>query len=164
MDKFKWIAGITLLMAVIIISCKTRFETTKASFTAMRSADAFERGKELTFSICAGCHYNHSTNKFTGNKIEDIPGIAGTVFSANLTHSKTHGATSRYSDAEIRHLLKTGVARDGRFLSYMLRPNMAEDDINAIIVYLRSDDRAVAADNTIAGVTHFTMLGKVYMN
>lgn len=164
MDKFKWVAGITLLMAVIIISCKTRFDTTKASFTAVRSADAFERGKELTFSICAGCHYNRTTNKFTGNKIEDIPAIAGTVYSANLTHSKTHGVTSRYTDAELRHLLKTGVARDGRFLSYMLRPNMAEDDINAIIVYLRSDDPAVAADDRIAGTTHFTFIGKMYMD
>jgi len=164
MKKLKWIAGITLLMAIIIIGCKTRFNTTKASFTAVRSPEAFQRGKELAFSICAGCHYNRTTNEFTGNKIEDIPAIAGTVYSANLTHSKTVGVTSRYSDAEIRHLLKTGVARDGRFLSYMLRPNMADEDINAIIVYLRSDDPAVTANNTTAGVTHLTFIGKAFMD
>lgn len=164
MKKLKWIAGISLLMAIIIIGCKTRFDTTKAGFSAVRSPEAFERGKELAFSICAGCHYNRTTNKFTGNKIEDIPAIAGTVYSANLTHSKTHGVMARYSDAEIRHLLKTGIARDGRFLSYMLRPNMAEEDINAIVVYLRSDDPAVAADNTIAGTTHLTFIGRAYMN
>jgi|SRR6185312_13445431 len=164
MKKLKWITGISLLMAIIIIGCKTRFDTTKASFTAVRSSEALERGKELAFSICAGCHYNRTTNEFTGNKIEDIPAIAGTVYSANLTHSKTVGVTSRYSDAEIRHLLKTGVARDGRFLSYMLRPNMADEDINAIIVYLRSDDPALAANDMTAGVTHFTMIGKMYMD
>ncbi|MFI5163575.1 MAG: hypothetical protein ACHQHN_20030 [Sphingobacteriales bacterium] len=164
MKKLKWIAGISLLMATLIIGCKTRFDTTKASFTVTRSTEAFDRGKELAFSICAGCHYNRATNKFTGNKIEDIPAIAGTVYSANLTHSKTHGVTSRYTDAEIRHLLKTGVARDGRFLSYMLRPNMAEQDVNAIIIYLRSDDAAVAADNTVAGTTHLTFIGKAFMD
>jgi len=163
MKKLKWIAGISLLMATLIIGCKTRFDTTKASFTAVRSNEAFNRGKELAFSICAGCHYNRTTNKFTGNKIEDIPAIAGVVYSANLTHS-ANGVTARYSDAEIRHLLKTGIARDGRFLSYMLRPNMAEEDINAILVYLRSDDPAVAADDTVAGTTHLTFIGKAFMD
>src|SRR6185312_329920 len=163
MKKLKWITGISLLMAIIIIGCKTRFDTTKASFTAVRSSEALERGKELAFSICAGCHYNRTTNEFTGNKIEDIPAIAGTVYSANLTHSKTVGVTSRYSDAEIRYLLKTGIARDGRFLSYMLRPNMADEDINAIIVLLRSDDPGLAATDTTVGLTHFTLIGKMFL-
>jgi mono/diheme cytochrome c family protein len=164
MNKLKWITGVSLLVAIIIISCKTRFETTTANYTAVQSPGAFERGKVLAYSICAGCHYNRAAKKFIGNKIEDVPAIAGTVYSANLTHSTTNGVLHRYSDAEIRYLLKTGVARDGRFLSYMLRPNMAEEDINALIVYFRSDDPAVAADNTTVGVTHFTLLGKVYMN
>jgi hypothetical protein len=86
------------------------------------------------------------------------------VYSANLTHSKTHGLTARYSDAELKYLLKTGVARDGRFLSYMLRPNMADEDINDIIAYLRSDDPAVAAADTTVGLTRYSLIGKIYMN
>jgi mono/diheme cytochrome c family protein len=163
MSKLKWITAISLIMIVIIVSCKTQFETTKANYKTVRSSQSFERGKELAFNICAGCHYNRAANKFIGNKIDDIPAIAGTVFSANLTHS-INGIMHRYSDAEIRYLLKTGVARDGRFLSYMLRPNLAEDDVNAIIVYLRSNDPAVAADNTIVGHTHLTFIGKTFMN
>jgi mono/diheme cytochrome c family protein len=163
MKKFRWIIAVSLIMIVVIISCKTQFETTKASYKTVRSSQAFDRGKELAFSICAGCHYNRTAKKFIGNKIEDVPAIAGTVYSANLTHS-TNGVMHQYSDAEIRYLLKTGVARDGRFLSYMLRPNMAEDDINSVIVYLRSNDPAVAADNTIVGHTHLTFIGKTFMN
>ncbi len=164
MKKYKWIIGISIIIAAIILSCKTQFETTKAQYTAVKSPEAFERGKELTFSICAGCHYDHSVNKFIGTQIHDVPGIAGKVYSANLTHSKKNGIAPRYSDAEIRYLLKTGIARDGRYLSYMLRPNMAEEDINAIIVYLRSDDPAVSAADTTVGLTHFTLIGKAYMN
>jgi len=165
MQKYKGIAVIGLVLAVIVVySCKTQFSTTKEKYTVVQSTGAFERGKALTYSICAGCHYNRSVNKFIGNPIEDVPGIAGKVYSANLTHSKTHGVTAHYSDAEIKHLLKTGVARDGRFLSYMLRPNIADEDINDIIVYLRSDEPAVAAADTTVGLTHYSFIGKMFMN
>jgi len=153
-----------MVAVAIIISCKTRFTTTRSNFTAVSSPAAFERGKVLAFSICAGCHYDHSINKFIGTQIHDIPDIAGKVYSANLTHSKTNGIAPLYTDGEIRQLIKTGIARDGRFLNYMLRPNMAEEDINAIIVYLRSNDPAVAAADTTVGLTHLTFMGKTYMN
>src|ERR1700712_2936344 len=131
MQKYKGIMVVSLVLAAIVVySCKTQFGTTKENYTAVRSTGAIERGKALTYSVCAGCHYNRSVNKFVGNRIEDVPGIAGKVYSANLTRSNTHGVTAHYSDTEIKHLLKTGVARDGRFLAYMLRPNMADEDIN----------------------------------
>lgn len=164
MKKYKLITVIMLLMAaIIVISCKTRFETTKAAYTAIASPAALERGRVLVYSICAGCHLNHTDNKFIGNQIEDVPGIAGKVYSANLTQSKEYGIPPRYSDAELKYLFKTGIAKDGRFLAYMLRPNMADADINAIIVFLRSDDPAMAAADTTIGLTHFNVLGKIYM-
>ena len=46
----------------------------------------------------------------------------------------------------------------------MLRPNMADQDLNDIIAYLRSDDPAVSAADTTIGVTHFTLIGKMAMN
>jgi mono/diheme cytochrome c family protein len=164
MQKFKWVIGISLMMLAIAIGCKTQFTTTTSTFTAVPSQQALEHGKDLAFSICAGCHYNHGVNKFIGTQIEDVPGIAGKVYAANLTHSKTHGIAPKYTDAQIKYLLKTGVAKDGRFLSYMLRPNMSDGDINDIIVFLRSDDPSLAAADTTVGLTHFTMIGKAYMN
>jgi cytochrome c553 len=165
MKKYKIIIVISIMIAVvIIISCKTRFSNTKTTYTAIPSPQALERGRVLVYSICAGCHLNHSDNKFIGNRIEDVPGIAGKVYSANLTQSKTNGFPPRYSDVEIRYLLKTGIAKDGRFLSYMLRPNMSDEDINAIIVFLRSDDPAMAAADTTIGLTHFNLIGKAYMS
>jgi len=163
-QKFKVATAILLaLIVIIIISCKTKFDTTKNSFTATKSPEALERGKVLAYSICAGCHYDRSVHKFIGTQIHEIPGIIGKVYSANLTRSKTHGIPPHYSDAEIKYLLKTGVAKDGRFLNYMLRPNMSDEDINAIIVYLRSDDPAVAATDTTIGLTHFNLIGKTVM-
>ncbi len=162
MKKFSLIVILCALMGAIIISCKTKFETTKAAYTAAPSTHAVEHGKDLAFTICAGCHYDRSVNKFIGAQMHDIPGIVGKVYSANLTHSKTNGIPPHYSDAELKYLFKTGVAKDGRFLSYMLRPNMSDEDINDIISYLRSDDPAVAAADTTAGLTHFNIIGKMY--
>jgi mono/diheme cytochrome c family protein len=164
MKKHFWIIALALLIPAIIIGCKTRFDTTKSDYKATASGESFERGKELAFAVCAGCHYDRHANRFIGKQILDVPGIAGKVYSANLTHSKSNGVTSRYSDAEIKHLLKTGIARDGRFLSYMLRPNMADEDINAIITFLRSDDPSLKAADTTVGVTRFTFVGKMFMD
>jgi len=141
MKTFKLTLAIGIAMSIIATSCRNKFDTTKTTdFKVVPSTAHFERGKVLVFSICAGCHYDRKLKKFIGTPIHDIPGIAGKVYSANLTHSKEHGLTDKYSDAEIRYLLKTGIARDGRFLNYMLRPNMADEDIDAIITYLRSND------------------------
>ena len=164
MKKYIPVIVLVLLIPAIIIGCKTKFNTTKSDYKATRSQAGFERGKELAFAICAGCHYDHKVNKFIGKQIQDVPGIAGKVYSANLTHSKTDGVTVHYSDAELKYLFKTGIARDGRYLEYMLRPNMADEDINAIIVFLRSDDPSLNAADTTVGVTHFTLIGKMYMS
>lgn len=165
MRNYKLFLGIgTIMAAIIIAGCKTYFATAPTNFKATESAEAFERGKVLMFSSCAGCHYNRNAHKFIGNRIEDVPGIAGKVFSANLTNSKTHGIPTHYSDAQLKYLLKTGIANDGRFIPYMLRPNMADEDINAIIVYLRSNDPAIAADDTTVGLTNYNVIGKLYMN
>jgi hypothetical protein len=150
--------------AIIVGSCKTKYNTTKASYTAAESTNAFERGKVMVYSVCGGCHYNKSDNKFIGMPMHEVPGFMGKVYSANLTNSKSHGIPPHYSDAELRYLLKTGIARDGRFLPYMLRPNMADEDLNAIIVYLRSGDPPVAAGDTTIGITHLNPVGKLIMN
>jgi len=166
MKKSRFIPLLILAIVAIVavISCKTHFETTKSGFKAPRSQTELERGRVLVYSICAGCHYNRQANKFIGNPIGDVPGIAGKVYSANLTHSKTNGLPEKYTDAQLKYLLKTGVAYDGRFIGYMLRPNMAESDLNAIVAFLRSDDPALAAADTTVGPTHYNVFGKIYMN
>jgi len=166
MKKYAYIVaiGITIAAIIIIAGCKTRFPATKSEARVTVSLPEVERGRVLVYSICGGCHYNRQANKFIGNRIEDVPGIAGTVYSANLTHSRSHGIPPKYSDAQIKYLLKTGIASDGRYIPYMLRPNMAESDLDAIVAYLRSDDPAVAAADTTVGITHYTLFGKIYMN
>ena len=148
------------MIAVVVTGCSFYFKTTNDQFTAKSNAQSFERGKNLAFNICAGCHYDPKVGKFIGRSLNDLPKIAGHLYSANLTQSKTNGRPPQYTDAELFYLLKTGISKSGKFTPYMMRPMMADEDINDIIVYLRSDDPAVAAADTIVGKTHINFIGK----
>src|SRR5207244_679846 len=82
-------------------------------------------------------------------------------YSANLTNSKRYGVTQHYTDAQLAYLIKTGIKNDGRFIPYMIRPTMADDDVNDIILYLRSGDEPLVAGDTIVGKTHLSLIGKL---
>ena len=150
------VAGVLLLLG-----CKMYFKTTTDQFAAKNQSTSFDRGKNLVANICSGCHNDFQLNKLIGRSLNDLPKIAGHLYSANLTNSITHGLPPQYSDAELFYLLKTGIGRDGRFMPYMMRPMMADEDINDIIVYLRSNDPPVAAMDTTVGKTHINLIGKI---
>jgi mono/diheme cytochrome c family protein len=151
---------IYLLSFVMIVSCRWYFKTTTDNLEAKKTADAFQRGKNLTFIVCADCHYDPKTGKLTGKSLNDLPKIAGHLYSANLTQSKTNGIPPQYTDAELFYLLKRGIGKNGKFLPFMMRPMMADEDINDIIVYLRSSDAAVTAADTTVGKTRINIIGR----
>jgi mono/diheme cytochrome c family protein len=152
--------AIVLVLCFAVAACRFYFDTTTDRFDARKNPESFERGKNLVFTICAGCHYDEKAGKFTGRPLNDLPKIAGHLFSANLTHSETHGRTNQYTDAELFYLLKTGISRSGKFMPYMMKPMMADEDVNDIIVFLRSDDPSLAAADTTVGKTHINFIGK----
>ena len=157
----KQIIVYSVVVAILVCGCKMYFKTTTDNFQSHKTEQSLERGKNLTYNICAGCHYDHTFNKFIGKSLNDLPKIAGHLYTANLTQSATQGVPPRYSDAELFYLLKTGIGRDGWFRPYMMRPMMADDDINDIIVFLRSADEALAAADTTVGKTKINFIGKI---
>lgn len=151
---------ICFVTGLIVAGCKTHFKATKEFYTATKYEHSLERGKNLTFNVCGQCHYNREEGSFIGKQMKDLPGFMGKVYSANITQSPVHGIDN-YTDAELKHLLKTGVAKDGRFIPYMVRPTMSDRDINDIIVYLQSGDEPVKASDKQAGKTKYSLLGKI---
>jgi mono/diheme cytochrome c family protein len=151
---------IVVMLSFVIAGCSFYFNTTKDKFTAKSNNNSFERGKNLAFNICAGCHYDSKVGKFIGRDLNDLPKIAGHLYSANLTQSSINGIPPQYSDAQLFYLLKTGISASGKFMPYMMRSMMADEDINDIIVFLRSNDPAVATADTTVGKTHINFIGK----
>jgi hypothetical protein len=149
-----------LTLTVIITGCSFYFSTTKDLIRSTPKPQSYERGKNLVFTICSGCHYDPKENRFIGKSLNDLPKIGGHLYSANLTHSKTYGKTDAYSDAELFYLLKTGISRSGKFMPYMMKPMMADEDVNDIIVFLRSDDPSLNSADTTVGTTHINLIGR----
>jgi mono/diheme cytochrome c family protein len=119
------------------------------------------RGRNLVGMRCAGCHYDQKTGGLTGQAMADLPKEFGEFFSRNITKHPTKGA-GRYTDGELAYLLRTGVTRDGRFTGPLMQsPYLADEDLHAIIAFLRSDDPWVAAKDTDDRESKPSFLGKL---
>ncbi len=154
---------IVLAVLSAFVSCRFYFNTTKENFTVRTNSASVKNGKNLAHNICGGCHYDPDVKKFIGKPMHDLPGIGGKVFAANLTQSATNGIPPAYSDAELFYLIKTGIAKNGKFMPYMMRPMMADEDIKDVITYLRSNEPEVTAADTTVGSTHINFLGKMFI-
>src|SRR5690349_10857657 len=72
------------------------------------------RGKKFVDLLCAECHKDPTTGKLTGKLMADGPPEFGAIYSRNITQSKKNGIGA-WTDGEIIALLRTGIARDGRY-------------------------------------------------
>jgi hypothetical protein len=145
--------------AVAVSACKMYYNTQKVTYKATVNQQQLQEGKRLTMMICGGCHYNPETKKLTGIQMKDIPKIAGKVYSKNITQHADKGI-GRYTDGELVYLIRTGIAKNGKLMPYMQRPNLANKDLDAIIAFLHSDDELVTPSSIAPPATNYTMFGK----
>ncbi|HET9434739.1 MAG TPA: c-type cytochrome, partial [Chitinophagaceae bacterium] len=105
------------------------------------------RGKNLVFGAahCADCHSRKNADSLiklgqevplTGGVIFDLP--VGKIYSRNITPDKETGI-GNLTDAEIARALRYGVHADGTVVfNFMPFNNMSDDDLTAVISYLRA--------------------------
>lgn len=111
--------------------------------------DLVERGRYLTtITGCIGCHTPVDPEtfqpiagmEFAGGNPFDL-GPLGVVISKNITPDEETGIGS-WTDEEIKTAISTGVSPDGLHLfpimPYTYFNNMAEEDLDAIVAYLRT--------------------------
>ena len=80
--------------------------------------------------------------------MDDMPPQFGVAYSLNITQHPQKGIGS-WTDGEIAYLLRTGIARDGRYTPpWMVKlPRASDEEIASIIAFLRSDDPLVQASD-----------------
>jgi len=156
MKTFLRFAGILLAIILVAIIGLTSF----ISFTATPTYEFFEipdvqvkinsqriaLGQKLVESNCAGCHKSKA-GKYEGIYFDDPDAAAfGDIYSSNITQHPEHGIGS-YSDGELYRLLRTGVKKNNDLMLPMmpLWVNCSDEDIHAMIAYLKSDHKAVQA-------------------
>lgn len=154
MKKTLRIIGFLILLVVIIagtIAAKINFspiasyDTPLPEFTLKSDSSTVLRGKAIALTLCKGCHGPES-DQLTGSEMVDIP-MFGKIYAANITNHPENGKLAQYSDQELVRLLRTGVKKDGQYIPpYMAKlPLLSDNDMNALISFLRSDDPMLAA-------------------
>jgi mono/diheme cytochrome c family protein len=113
------------------------------------TAEQIARGEHLANSFCASCHSTTNQLPLTGGVDlgKDFPMPLGSFVSVNLTPA---GPLQDWSDGEIFRALRNGLDRDGHALTIMSSArgrHLSDDDIQAVIAYLRS--QPAAANDTL---------------
>lgn len=154
------IAGFTINLRGI-----PTYEVDIPAYQLNSTPESVERGKKLTLTLCAGCHRDPETGKLTGTRMKDAPAEFGLIYSKNITQDPEYGI-GNWTPAELMYLLRTGIRPDGQYLPpYMAKlPLMADEDMHAIISFLKSDDPMVAAVNTPDQESEVSFLTKLLCN
>lgn len=120
------------------------------------------RGKKMVDLLCAECHKNPTTGKLTGKLMEDAPPEFGEIHSRNITQDKEHGVGA-WADGDFVLLLRTGIARDGRYTPPWMAKlaHASDEDIYSIVAFLRSSDPLVQADPTPSLPCKLSLLPKL---
>jgi mono/diheme cytochrome c family protein len=141
-----FVAVIGAAAAYIAIAPIPHYPVAKVDFPVDVTPERVARGKRTVEMLCAGCHLNSDTGALSGKKMPDLPREFGEAWSRNITNHPTKGIGS-WTNGEIAFLLRTGIARDGRYTPpWMVKmPNVSDEDLRDIIAFLRSDDPLVQA-------------------
>jgi len=120
--------------------------------------DPIAYGKYVTHTLghCTGCHTARENGKLDfsrtnigGRIFDNIYGLGFVSVSMNITPHPVAGI-GKWTDDEIKRAITQGVSRDGRKLAGVMGfpyyANIKEEDLNAIITYLRSLPPLSAAD------------------
>ncbi len=101
-----------------------------------------QRGRAIADSFCGACH--SKTGTLTGGVDigEHFPIRVGSFVSSNLTPA---GQLRNWSDGEIFRAIRNGIDASGRWLivmSYTNAGKLSDEDIEALIAYIRSQPAA----------------------
>jgi mono/diheme cytochrome c family protein len=115
------------------------------------------RGKDIADGLCGACHSHTGTLTGGYDLAVELQVPIGSFAAANLTPA---GPLQHWSDGEIFRALRNGVDAEGRWLtlmSYVRARRLSDDDIKAVIAYIRSVP--AAGNPTPNPPDHMNMLG-----
>jgi mono/diheme cytochrome c family protein len=138
------------------------YAVAKVEFPVDVTPEHVARGKRSVEMLCASCHMDSATGGLTGKRMPDVPAQFGEAWSLNITNHPAKGIGG-WTNGEIVYLLRTGIARDGRYTPpWMVKlPNASDEDLRDIIAFLRSDDPLVQARDVDGHASRPSFLTKV---
>ncbi len=118
-----------------------------ATLSVPRDSMSVAQGAKIGALLCKECHMNRETGLLTGMEMKELPPMFGKVVTYNITKDSVHGIGA-WTDGELYYFLRTGMRKDGSWAPPFMPKfeRVADDDLYAVIAWLRSDDPAVAPD------------------
>jgi mono/diheme cytochrome c family protein len=134
------VLGTSAIAIAVAVRQNRTFDAPYPDIQASNDPAVIARGRYLALgpAHCVDCHRSSDEAEppFAGGAAFHLP--VGTFYARNITPDKKTGI-GRYTDREIARALRYGVHPSGRaMLPFMPFANLADDDLTAIISYLRS--------------------------
>jgi len=128
------------------------FDLPPSPITRATAPEEIARGGRLFRRLCLDCHAGPGGNRPTGARVTSAPSFIGEVWAPNITADPKNGV-GEWSDGELARLLRNGIRRDHYYAATMPRfGHLGDDDVAAIIGFMRSDDPMMAATPAVAPV------------
>ena len=140
------------------------FEPEHAEFTLKTNEESIAEGERIVNMMCKNCHLNPTSGRLTGTFLSEIPSDFGRLFSKNITQHKEAGIGA-WTDGQLAYFLRSGINPKGEFSAIMPRLHMySDEDLSAVISFLRSDHPMVQADSYIPPKSDPSLLAKILAN
>ena len=158
------LAAAVSLASALTIAGLLKLQTRSAPIPELyvsHTPEQVHRGQAIADSFCGACHSN--TGPLTGGEDigEHFPMPVGSFVSANLTAA---GRLGHWSNGELFRAIRNSVDADGNWLvvmSYTNAGKLSDDDIQALIAYLRS--RPAAGQQTGDPPDRLNLLGTILL-
>lgn len=130
------------------------------SLKTSRDSATVARGALIGALHCVKCH-GGPEGRLTGKSMDDLPPMFGKIYTLNITRDSLHGIGA-WTDGELYYYLRTGIRKNGSW-SPPFMPKyslMADEDLKAVIAWLRSDDPRLAPDTREFPPNKFNLMVK----
>jgi mono/diheme cytochrome c family protein len=158
------ILNVILFFTLLYSSCThRRYPEQPVALQVQPTPALLARGKALVSMMCSDCHRDPITGVLSGKRLTDVPKMLGKVYSANITQHPQFGIGA-YTEGQLAYLLRTGVGRHGRTLPMMQKPGLSDDDLRAVIAFLKHSDDPTVRPVAVAGVpTRYSLPARLAM-
>ncbi len=163
------IVGVVVLLVIIgVLTINFKgipfYDTQEIKLKVETDSASVANGEKLVGLTCIGCHANEN-NVLEGGIMEDLDPAFGKAWAPNITSHPEKGI-GKYTDGELAFLLRTGIKNNGQYSPPWMPkfPNMADDEIEDIIAFLRSDHPSLKASETVQPAPEPTFLTKMLCN
>jgi mono/diheme cytochrome c family protein len=136
------LAALTVFSLLGMRNLVARVDLPVPDVVVERTPEQIARGQHLADSFCTPCHSTTGELPLAGGVDlgEDLTINLGKFISSNLTPA---GSLQDWTDGEIVRAMRNGIGQDGRrlvIMSNVRSRNMSDEDLLALIAYLRSSE------------------------